>query len=94
MQSLEARAAGLRARSVTGGENISMWRIMLAVWAVPVCGGGLVLVPRGFWQRGYEKTLKRGGRPARAAREGDGPMVLNDHIRVMNGDMYPPGICP
>ena len=52
MQSLEARAAGLRARSVTGGENISMWRIMLAVLAVPVCGGGLVQVPRGFWQRG------------------------------------------
>ena len=23
-----------------------------------------------------------------------GAMVLNDHIRVMNGDMYPPGICP
>ena len=22
------------------------------------------------------------------------PMVLNDHIRVVNGDMYPPGICP
>ena len=21
-------------------------------------------------------------------------MVLNDHIRVMNDDMYPPGICP
>ena len=51
---------------------------MLAVWAVPVCGGGLVLVPRGFWQRGYEKTLTRGGRPARAAREGDGPRTGGD----------------
>ena len=39
-------------------------------------------------------ALSRGDSVLRTARRARAIMVLNDHIRVMNDDMYPPGICP